>query len=331
MARLCIPGVPSQKGSLLDALWLKTQASLRPLARPCRSLLPTSIPLASARPFTESKQGFRLPIRSLRPTHRPSFRFTSLLEERRAARQARSRPWAVKPKAPMASRSNLSFTNLAQPSKPKIQAIYAKAPARVGKAQDKPETRVKAPSKDKPLKKYVHFGETTVVSNPRWIVRREHVFVGPPMAMGHLQDWSVTPLLEPDRDGEEEKYATHWGSDSYVMLTSNHAEGPCDRFGCAWNALAWYQTNNPTWNPGKIDATQVPLWHGGSITPVRKVVANRRSVGKPSSIGTHKTTDNRSTVMLNYMEGDEVGNVAHHKSCDMLASYRFTAGDLDQE
>ncbi|PTU16963.1 hypothetical protein P175DRAFT_0505371 [Aspergillus ochraceoroseus IBT 24754] len=100
--------------------------------------------------------------------------------------------------------------------------------------------------------KSVRFGETTVVSVSRWIERKEHVFPAPPMAMGYLQGWSVAALKEPDEDGEVDKYTTYWGSDSYVMLTSNHAEGPCNREGCAWNSLARIQARRPMWSPETV-------------------------------------------------------------------------------
>ncbi|KAI9374341.1 hypothetical protein BJX61DRAFT_314191 [Aspergillus egyptiacus] len=255
---------------------------------PRRSLLPASSP-RSVRSFEESQLGSRLPVRvhfprptpvpSLpkTPTPRPSFKrptpvpsapkkptpvpsfpvsTSSRLEERKAARQSRPRPWA-QPRFLATSRSKLSTTGVLAPSKAKISATHTKSSARVDSARAKPVTSVKGERKGKPAKKCVRFGETTAVSVPRWIVRQEHVFIGPPKAMGHLQGWSVTPLKEPDEDGDEEKYVTYWGSDSYVMLTSTHASGPCDREGCAWNALAWIQAHRPTWTPEMI----FRCWH----------------------------------------------------------------------
>ncbi|KAL2860666.1 uncharacterized protein BJX67DRAFT_392158 [Aspergillus lucknowensis] len=247
MARLCIPGVRCQKGSHPETARLKTRPAVRPVPRlvtnranlgtPCRWMMPVSTPRSSVRPFPTQP----------RPTSRPSFRVSSRLEERRAARQARPRPWArARPRSPVTSRSDLPSANLVKPpSKPKVQATRAKSRA-------KPAILIKGPRKDKSVRKCVRFGATTTVSVPRWIVRREHVYSAPPLAMGHIQGWSVTPLAEPDEDGEEEKYTTYWGSDSYVILTSNHAEGPCDRYGCAWNALGWVQAMNPTWYPEMV-------------------------------------------------------------------------------
>ncbi|KAL3478190.1 hypothetical protein BJX99DRAFT_108807 [Aspergillus californicus] len=68
------------------------------------------------------------------------------------------------------------------------------------------------------------------------------------MAMGRLQNWTVTPLKKPDEDGETEKYTTCWGSDSFTGI-SDHGSGPCNRYGCAWNTMARIQARRPTWNP----------------------------------------------------------------------------------
>ncbi|KAB8238675.1 uncharacterized protein BDW43DRAFT_121633 [Aspergillus alliaceus] len=69
--------------------------------------------------------------------------------------------------------------------------------------------------------------------SPRWIELPDHIF-GVSSWFGHLQGWGVTPLSEPDADGDL-KYTTSRGSDSYEMLIS-HDTGPCDGQKCAWNA-----------------------------------------------------------------------------------------------
>jgi hypothetical protein len=252
MARLCV--LRSALGPLFDAIRLKKQASLRSLPR---LFMPALIPRARVRSFAESQKGSCLPVRSPLPAParsalRPSSRFTSLLEEREASRQARSRPWASKLKSLSTSRSNLSSTSPDKPPKPEIYAAHTKKIARVDKVRAKPAISVKGPSKNKSVKKCVRFGKTSVVSVPRWIERQKDVFNGPPVALGHLKGWSVTSLLESDEDGEEEKYITYWGSGSFSMMTSNHAEGLSDRCGCPWSALAWYQARHPTWRPKMV-------------------------------------------------------------------------------
>ncbi|KAL5336055.1 hypothetical protein BJX70DRAFT_400997 [Aspergillus crustosus] len=260
MARLCIPGIRYQKNPQPNAARFKTYPAFRSIPNRVtfravgsssdRSFLPSPPPRRdSVRSFDESRIGSRLPIRSPSPTPRPSFVVSPRLEERRTARQARSRPWAQS-RSPSTSRVNLSSANL-KPAKTTIQATHTKSIARSGVVRAKPAASAKGGCKSKPAKN-VRFGETSVVSVPRWIVRQEHVYPAPPMAMGHFQGWSVTPLAKPDEDGEEEKYTTYWGSDSYVMLTSNHAQRPCDREGCAWNQLARIQAMRPMWSPETI-------------------------------------------------------------------------------
>lgn len=120
----------------------------------------------------------------------------------------------------------------------------------VDNARAKPSAPAKSERKSKPTKS-VRFGETTVVSVPRWIDRRKNVYPAPIAAMGTLQGWSVTPLTNPDEDGEEEKYTTYWGSDSYVGI-SDHISQPCHRQSCAWNALARLQARHPDWTPPEV-------------------------------------------------------------------------------
>jgi hypothetical protein len=242
------PFTASQKGSRLP---------VRLIPRPSRLLMPASISRARVRSLAESQKGSRLPVRSPPPVParlalRPSSRFTSLLEERKAPRQTRSRPWVGKLKSLLTIRSNLSSASPDKPSKPEIHATHTKKTARVDKVHAKPAISVKGPSKDKSAKKCVRFGKTSVVSVTRWIERQDDVFDGPPVAMAHLKGWSVTSLLEPDEDGEEEKYITYWGSGSFFMMTSNHTKGPPDRCGCPWSALAWFQARHPTWRPKTV-------------------------------------------------------------------------------
>lgn len=120
----------------------------------------------------------------------------------------------------------------------------------VDNARAKPSAPAKSERKSKPTKS-VRFGETTVVSVPRWIDRRKHIYPGPIAAMGTLQGWSVTPLTKPDEDGEEEKYTTYWGSDSYAGIF-DHISQPCNRQDCAWKALARLQARHPDWTPPEV-------------------------------------------------------------------------------
>ncbi|KAL4874643.1 hypothetical protein BJY04DRAFT_10855 [Aspergillus karnatakaensis] len=265
MARLCIPGIRSKKDPQPNTARFKSRPAFRSFPNRVtyratgsfdRSFLPSPPSRRdSVRSFDESRLGSRLPIRSPTPTPRPSLSATSpRLEERRAARQARSRPWA-QPRSPSTSSSNLSSANL-RTSKTTTHAPLKKSTAFSRPVQAKPATSVKGGRKDKPTKR-VRFGETTVVSVTRWIVRSDDVYPAPPMAMGHLQGWIVRSLSKPDEDGEVEKYTTFWGSDSYVMLTSNHRLEPCDREGCAWNSLARIQAMRPMWSPEMIFSA----WH----------------------------------------------------------------------
>ncbi|PYH96896.1 hypothetical protein BO71DRAFT_396684 [Aspergillus ellipticus CBS 707.79] len=244
-----------------------------------RSLLSAPPRGADVRSFQEMRKGSHLPVRTVRvppnlcprsfvpPAPAPTGAGRSLtpplsrLAERRAARQVRSRPW-VSPRSQSPNESLEGHPSTRRPSpipsKPtstpathmtraqraikRIDEVLAKS-APASAVAGRKDTSVKA----------VRFGETTVISYPRWIVRQEHVYPAPIAAMGHLQGWSVTPLTEPDEDGEMEKYVSYWGSDSYVMLTSSHdASAPCNRHGCAWNRLARIAASRPAWGPATV-------------------------------------------------------------------------------
>ncbi|KAL4778906.1 hypothetical protein BJX76DRAFT_362274 [Aspergillus varians] len=142
-----------------------TRANPGPTARSFVSSLPGRDGVCS---FDESRKGSRLPIRSLSPTQVPSFTFRrhSIVEERRAARQARPRPW-ISERSTLPSRLHLSSRNPMPAPKPTIPS-YSRLSTRAGNVQTKPETSVKGGRKSKPAKR-VHFGETTVVSVTRWI------------------------------------------------------------------------------------------------------------------------------------------------------------------
>ncbi|KAL2825900.1 hypothetical protein BDW59DRAFT_161278 [Aspergillus cavernicola] len=120
---------------------------------------------------------------------------------------------------------------------------------KIGKVPTKPKASAKGGRHTKPVK-HVHFGETTVVSVNRWIDRRKNTYPASIPAMGYqLQGWSVTPLSKPDKNGEEERYSTFWGSDSYVMLPK-HASKPCDHGqDCSYNYLARIQARHAEWAP----------------------------------------------------------------------------------
>ncbi|KAF7591338.1 hypothetical protein BBP40_001662 [Aspergillus hancockii] len=122
--------------------------------------------------------------------------------------------------------------------------------ALVGVALTKPVLRTRR-CKEPSVTKCVRFGEVTVKSVSRWIEWPEHAYHVPSF-MGHLQGWNVTPLTTPDEDGQMEKYVSYWGSDHYIMLTSAHAHGPCDRYRCSWNALARVQARWPWMNPTDV-------------------------------------------------------------------------------
>ncbi|PYI10618.1 hypothetical protein BO78DRAFT_414696 [Aspergillus sclerotiicarbonarius CBS 121057] len=311
MARLCLPGLPVHKAPLAPRF--KTQPAFHsfpvpPVARfvfrrnyevPSHSFSPVSIPRTGVRSFkpasgdrsfAKMRIGSRLPVpvrtstpstvkpapaatgagRSLKPS-------LSRLEERRAARQARSRPW-VSPKSQSQHESLEGHRSMPRPSPP-IRPSHSLPPTHPSPSLRPGSQRPIAPSskaqrairlidevlaksalasagvggRKAKLLKSVRFGETTVVPVSRWIDRRENVFPAPLAALGHLQGWKVTPLSKPDEDGETEKYTTYWGSDSYIMLTSSHsASESCGRYGCAWNRLACIADQRPTWGPATV-------------------------------------------------------------------------------
>ncbi|KAE8353880.1 hypothetical protein BDV28DRAFT_132271 [Aspergillus coremiiformis] len=287
MARLCVPGFPFRASRPTPRF--TTQPAFRsfpqrvvyrenPPVTP-RSLLPVSPGVhsfstasklsAGNHSFVEMRKGSHLPIRSVRAPSPPSAAAPassgaaaslngslSRLSERRAARQARPRPWA-QPRSTSRNQSLEGHLSTPAPRRPapanrSIQDSLAiriqRTIARIDAVLAKPVPG----RKDAPVRKRVRFGETTVATVSRWIERPRHVFVGVPSSFGHLQGWSVTPLPEPDKDGELEKYVSYWGSDSYIMLTSAHKSGPCGQEGCAWNSLARLWRRHPMWTPPMV-------------------------------------------------------------------------------
>ncbi|PWY69514.1 hypothetical protein BO70DRAFT_365775 [Aspergillus heteromorphus CBS 117.55] len=286
MSHLYTPGLPYKKAPLVPRF--TTQPAFlsfpcpptarfvfrrNPLVPSYRSFLPVSSQRAGVRSFEEMRKCSHLPVRCVRPpaprsivlpAPAPTGAVRSLkgslsrLEERRAARQARSRPWALpRSQSPNESLEGHRSKLAAIPSKPSPPATHMTRAQRAIKRIDEVLAKsalapTSAGRKDKSVK-VVRFGENTVIPVSRWIVRQEHVYPAPIAAMGHLQGWSVTPLTEPDEDGEMEKYATYWGSDSYVMLTFSHdASRPCNRQDCAWNRLARIAARRPAWGPATV-------------------------------------------------------------------------------
>ncbi|XRM40399.1 hypothetical protein ABZX51_003721 [Aspergillus tubingensis] len=269
---------------------LQTASSPRTVVR---SLLPVStgvrsLPRKSASPdirsFAQLRQGSQLPV-SVRPsTPSPASPpvpaatgagrsltgsvLSSRLEERRASRQARSRPWAATPKVEGHKKSPEGHRSTTRPSprverasgpsdrairSPHMAARTRRALRRIDEVLAKPAL-VKAGAGGRKAKsvKSVRFGEDTVIPVSCWIVRREHVFPAPLAAMGHLQGWKVTPRAEPDEEGEMEKYTTYWGSDSYVMLDIHSVSEPCGRDGCQYQRLASIAARRPGWGPATV-------------------------------------------------------------------------------
>ncbi|PGH11458.1 hypothetical protein AJ79_04833 [Helicocarpus griseus UAMH5409] len=99
-------------------------------------------------------------------------------------------------------------------------------------AQARAETRQNVKSRT------VRFGGATVHEVERWIKPGVHTQRDPPSVVGKLSGWSVTPLDEPDKDGEDCKYTTYWGGIQGQLTHGHHAEKPCTRSFCAWNHLA---------------------------------------------------------------------------------------------
>ncbi|KAL5361587.1 hypothetical protein BJX96DRAFT_185360 [Aspergillus floccosus] len=334
MARLCVPGFPHRPSEKMPRFTTRPAfrcfSARRIVYRPT-----TPTPIRSFEPvfskpgirfFPLMKRGSRIPVRVV-PAHisrylacgtlptvapvTPSSSPTTAaslarLEERRSARQVRSRPWA-QPRSSIDKQSRQGHLSAPHPCTPhptRVSRSVARPPTPVSRSgapcgrcphhcprprhQHQPRGRVPAstfaprslphvtrsvPHTSDPTVKAtrtrgqrvpaqttsssakerrVRFGATTVVPVSRWIVRQEHVYPAPPLAMGHLQGWDVTPLSESDEAGEDSKYVTYWGSDSYIMLTSNHAKEPCDRYGCAWNSLARIQRKRPHWSPERV-------------------------------------------------------------------------------
>ncbi|KAK2782295.1 hypothetical protein FQN52_007016 [Onygenales sp. PD_12] len=90
--------------------------------------------------------------------------------------------------------------------------------------------------------KSVKFGGATVHEVERWIKPGVHSQRGPPSAVGQLHGWRVTPLKEPDQDGEDAKYVTYWCSMGTTQLSHTHSyDKSCGRSFCAWNEIAKVQ------------------------------------------------------------------------------------------
>lgn len=281
MSRLHIPGIPLIEDRA--SRFKSTGAVFRPLPRrvafrenperaPRRSLLPVPSkrpepprPETRLGPRLSSRSGVSPPsARSARPapaTATASARssLVSRLEERRAARLARPRPWLEECKSSLtldsAAKGPKSTVRPPSPSAPSRPTVLPPtAPARVRRAVALIDAVLAKPAiskgvagrnKDKSVKR-VRFGEMTVVTVPRWIERKDHVFPDPGRIAGRLQGWKVTQLEEPDEDGEMCKYTTYWGHSQPSMLAFNHYR-PCGR-GCAWNRLAALQRKLRAWD-----------------------------------------------------------------------------------
>jgi hypothetical protein len=90
-----------------------------------------------------------------------------------------------------------------------------------------------------PPAKELRFGNTTVRQVEKWIVPREHIYKSHNEIMNDPpRGWKVTPLEEPDSEGEDCKYVTVHGGDSLIW---GHSVGGCDT-PCAWNQLAALET-----------------------------------------------------------------------------------------
>ncbi|KAL3250760.1 hypothetical protein ABHI18_011030 [Aspergillus niger] len=286
---LSFPMAPTARFVFRRNYEVPSSRSFQPVSPPrtvVRSLLPVLTGVHSlarkpaspgVRSFAQMRQGSHLPV-SVRPST-PSpvsppapaatgagrsltrSALSSRLEERRASRQARSRPWAATPKVEKPRSTTRPTPRVERASVPSDRAIYSphmaararRAIRRIDEVLAKPAL-VKASAGGRKAKsvKSVRFGEDTVIPVSCWIVRREHVFPAPLAAMGHLQGWKVTPRSEPDEEGELEKYTTYWGSDSYVMLDCHSASEPCGREGCQYNRLASIAARRPRWGPATV-------------------------------------------------------------------------------
>ncbi|KAB8255748.1 hypothetical protein BDV32DRAFT_108754 [Aspergillus pseudonomiae] len=298
MARLCVPGFIFRRDR--PTARYTTQPAFRSFPRTVayranppvspRSFLPVSskagvhsfsaVSTSSTgdRSFSQMSQGSHLPVRSVRAPATPSTTapastgvvdalkaLSSRLAERRAARQARLRPWAQPsstsrnsssghPSMPAHRKPAPTKSAIRQPTKPVNPAggMVTRAQRTIARIDDTLAKLVSTSGrKDKPRKR-VRFGETTVIPVERWIVRSEHSFIFPSW-FGNLQGWRVVALSEPNDDGETEKYVSMWGSDHYDMLyTHAHSETPCSRQGCVWDRMKHIMSQHPKWTPAMV-------------------------------------------------------------------------------
>ncbi|KAL3476586.1 hypothetical protein BJX99DRAFT_258335 [Aspergillus californicus] len=180
MSRLRIPGLARPQVDLVSVAarprtQLHSRLSFRPRVPACanpsptaRSFVPslTSQVKDSVRSLPEPRQGSRLTSRSSSPTERPSFLRHSIVEERRAAREARPRPWDPKRStSPTLSRLSRLPTRNPQPTIPEPKRSIARS--RYVRA--KPEASARGGRKTNPGKSVRFEEEVTVVPVTRWI------------------------------------------------------------------------------------------------------------------------------------------------------------------
>ncbi|KAL2010005.1 hypothetical protein VTN00DRAFT_5812 [Thermoascus crustaceus] len=273
MSRLHIPGIPfvedrasrfKRTGAVFRPIPRRVAFRENPEAAPRRSFLPVPVKPPERPRVSETRSKPRPAARSV--VSFPSARSPSAasrLEERRAARLARPRPWLQEGKSSQslasAAKGPKSTVLPPPPSAPSRSCVLPptassrarRAVALIDAFLVKPAISkgVAGGRKDKSVKR-IRFGEATVVTVDRWIERKEHVFPAPGRILGQLQGWKVTPLEEPDEDGEMSKYTTYWGSGSSMLSFSHHR--PCDRDGCAWNELANIQRGWDSKSPSRF-------------------------------------------------------------------------------
>ncbi|KAL5341640.1 hypothetical protein BJX70DRAFT_395703 [Aspergillus crustosus] len=197
-ARSFVPSLPRQTKDSVRSLPEPRQGSRPTATRSYEPSLPRQ-PKIIVRSFNEPRQGSRLTAtvsyepslprqpkvivrslpefrpattRSASPTQRPSFLRHSIVEERRAAREARSRPWTTQ-RSSSSTQSSLSsrttHTTIPDSKKPTARSGYVRA---------KPEASARGVRKTKPVKSVRFAEETTVVSVTRWITPPKTVTFG---------------------------------------------------------------------------------------------------------------------------------------------------------
>jgi hypothetical protein len=145
--------------------------------------------------------------------------------KRRQAREARPRRWVQSPRSSATSSERQSSVS---PSS--LQA--KKKPPDVTAARDEPIITGK---------KYVSFGEVSVIRHPGWFNPSEHVFDLPP------QEPVQRRAMPPTLSAHDALYWPDWALRTSLQLDI-HLAADCANLSCAWNSVAQYRRWLPSWS-----------------------------------------------------------------------------------